>query len=330
MTETNTRVLFVKRPVGWVDETAFCVVREPLPEPGPADVLVRNVYLSVDPYLRGRMAGALREGDVMVARGVGEVVASGHERWKPGDLVWGFLGWEEYTVVPRGEGLYPVDVGLGVPISYYLDVLGMPGLTAWVGIHVIGRPDPGETVFVSSAAGAVGSIAGQLARLAGARAVGSAGSPAKVRHVVDVLGFDDCLDYKAEPSLPAALRRTCPAGIDVYFENVGGPLLEAVLGHMNPLGRLPVCGLISGYNATEDPGVKGFAHILGKRLTVMGFSIYDHMWRFEAWQPRMAELLTSGRIVYHEDVWEGVEQAPAAFIGMLRGDSLGKRVLRVG
>ncbi len=330
MTETNVRVLFVKRPVGWVDETSFAVVHEPLRPPGPADVVVRNVYLSVDPYLRGRMAGAFREGEVMVSRGVGEVVASGHERWKPGDLVWGFLGWEQYSVVARGEGLYRVDPSLGVPISYYLDVLGMPGLTAWVGINVIGRPEPAETVFVSSAAGAVGSIAGQLARLAGARAVGSAGSAEKVRHVLDVLGFDDCFDYKASASLPESVMGACPNGIDVYFENVGGPILEAVLGHMNPLGRIAVCGMISGYNTTQDPGVKGFAHILGKRLTVSGFSIYDHMWRFDAWQPKMAELLTSGRIVYHEEIWEGVERAPEAFIGMLRGDSLGKRVLRVG
>jgi len=330
VTATNTRVLFVKRPVGWVDESSFAVVHEPMPEPGPADVLVRTIYLSVDPYLRGRMAGAFREGDVMVSRGVAEVVSSGHERWKPGDLVWGFLGWEQYGVVRRGEGLYPVDAGLGLPISYYVDVLGMPGLTAWVGVDVLGRPAPGETVFVSSAAGAVGSIAGQLARLAGARVVGSAGSPAKVRHVIDELGFDDCIDYRAAPSLDTALATACPDGIDVYFENVGGPMLEAVLGRMNPLGRIPVCGLISGYNATDDPGVRGFAHILGKRLTVTGFSIYDHMWRFEAWQPTMARLVQSGAIRYHEQFSDGVESGPSAFIGMLKGDSMGKHLLRVG
>ncbi len=326
---SNTRVLFVKRPVGWVDETSFAVVTSPLPTAGPADVLVRVIHLSVDPYLRGRMAGAFVEGEPMVSRGVGEVVSSGHERWKPGDLVWGFFGWEQYTLVRRGEGLYPVDAGLGVPISYYVDVLGMPGLTAWVGVFEYGRPQPGETVFVSSAAGAVGSIAGQLAKVAGARAVGSAGSPDKVRHVIDHLGFDDCFDYKTVPSLDGALAVACPTGVDVYFENVGGPMLEAVLGRMNPLGRVPVCGLISGYNSLEDPGVKGFAHILGKRLAVTGFSIYDHMWRFDAWQPKMIELVRSGAVRYHEDIWEGVENLPAAFIGMLKGDSLGKRVVRV-
>lgn len=326
----NTRVLFVKRPVGWVDETSFAVVQHDIAQPGPADVVVRTIYLSVDPYLRGRMAGGFVEGDVMVSRGVGQVVSSGHERWKPGDLVWGFFGWEQFTVIRRGEGLHPVDPSLGVPISYYIDVLGMPGLTAWVGIMELGRPQPTETVFVSSAAGAVGSIAGQLARLCGARAVGSAGSAAKVRHVVDTLGFDACFDYKSVASPDIALHEMCPDGIDVYFENVGGPMLEAVLRHMNPLGRVPICGLISGYNREDDPGVKGFAHILGKRLTLTGFSIYDNMWRFEGWQPKMAQLLTTGRITYHEEIWQGLETAPAAFLGMLHGDSLGKRVVQVG
>jgi NADPH-dependent curcumin reductase CurA len=325
----NTRVVFAKRPVGWVDESCFAVEVGPAPQPGPADVLVRTIYLSVDPYLRGRMAGVFREGQVMVSRGVGEVLSSGDPRWRPGDLVWGFFGWEERTVVRPGEQLWPVDATLGVPISYWIDVLGMPGLTAWVGVYEVGRPQPGETVFVSSAAGAVGSIAGQLARLAGARVVGSAGSATKVGHVLDVLGFHACFDYKTASSLDDALAGACPDGIDVYFENVGGPTLEAVLRAMNPLGRIAVCGLISGYNRQDDPGLQGFAHVLGKRLSVTGYSIYDHMWRFDAWQPKMVQLVTSGQIRYHEDIWDGIERLPEAFVGMLKGDSLGKRVIRV-
>jgi NADPH-dependent curcumin reductase CurA len=209
----------------------------------------------------------------------------------------------------------------------------MPGLTAWVGMLDLGRPRPGDTVLVSAAAGAVGSIAGQLARLAGARVVGSAGSPGKVAHCVDRLGYDAAFDHRRAgdaAGLTGALRHHCPAGIDVYFDNVGGPLLEAVLGQLNPFARIPVCGMISGYERTDDPGVRGLIAVLAKRATMTGFSIYDHMARFAEWQPRMAELLARGDVVYHEEIWEGIEAVPAAFVGMLAGDNLGKRLVRVG
>jgi NADPH-dependent curcumin reductase CurA len=325
-------VRLVRRPEGRATEDCFELVERPVPQPGPGEVLVRNIYLSIDPYLRGRMDGAFALGEVVPVRVVGEVVASRHPRWHPGDLVWGFLGWERWSIVPAGDELWPVDSGLG-PISHFVSVLGMPGRTAWVGMVELGRPGPGDTVVVSAAAGAVGSVAGQLARLAGARVVGSAGTADKVAHCVERLGYHTAFDHRRSASstggLAAALQEHCPAGIDVYFDNVGGPLLEAVLPQLNPFARIPVCGMISGYERTDDPGVRGLHNVLAKRATITGFSIYDHMSGFAEWQRRMATLLADGRITYHEEIWEGIESVPAAFLGMLAGDNLGKRLVRV-
>jgi NADPH-dependent curcumin reductase CurA len=334
MTDIDVGVRLVRRPVGRVTEDCFELVERPVPEPGPGEVVVRNIYLSIDPYLRGRMDSAFGLGEVVPVRAVGEVAASQHPRWRPGDLVWGFGGWERWSVMPAGAELWPVDPALG-PISQFVSVLGMPGRTAWVGMVDLGHPRPGETVVVSAAAGAVGSLAGQLARLAGARVVGSAGSADKVAHCVDRLGYDAAFDHRRAAAdgprgLADALRQHCPAGIDVYFDNVGGPLLEAVLGQLNPFARIPVCGMISGYERTDDPGLRGLVNVLVKRATMTGFSIYDHMAGFAEWQPGMAALQAAGRIVYHEEIWEGIESVPAAFIGMLAGDNLGKRLVRVG
>ncbi|RPH45117.1 MAG: NADP-dependent oxidoreductase, partial [Burkholderiales bacterium] len=289
---TNTRILLARRPVGWVDESCFRI--EPCPEPacGPEDVVVEAIWLSLDPYLRGRMnegpsyAPGFAIGAPIVSRVVGRVRASRNARFAEGEFVWGFLDWALRTVVPRGEGLTRIDPTLGRP-SLAISALGMPGLTAWIGAMALGRPRPGDTVYVSSAAGAVGQLAGQFARRAGARVVGSAGGPDKVAFVLERCGFDAAFDYKAR-DLDEALREHCPRGIDVYFDNVGGATLEAALRHANVGARFPLCGMISAYNATSDPGVKGLQLMVSKRIAMTGFIIYDHVHQLPAYQARVA------------------------------------------
>ncbi|MCP5028452.1 MAG: NADP-dependent oxidoreductase [Actinomycetia bacterium] len=325
-TSTNTRVLLVERPSGAITASCFRVDEQPMVDPGPGEVLVRNIYLSCDPYLRGRMDEAFPLGEPVTARVVGEVVASNDPAHSRGDIVWGFLGWELYSVI-RGAELTTVDPGLG-PISHAISVRGMPGLTAWVGILEIGRPRPGETVLVSSATGAVGSVVGQLARQAGARVVGTGGSDEKVAHAVNRLGYDAAFNYKTVSSLGDAIDEYCPGGVDVYFDNVGGDLLEAVLTRMNPAARIPVCGMISRYE-TGDPGTRNLIGILGSRATMTGFSIYDHVHKLPEFVPDMAHRLAQGSIVYDEDIVDGIDSLPATFIGMLGGDNIGKRLVRV-
>jgi NADPH-dependent curcumin reductase CurA len=329
----NQRVLFIKRPVGWVDETCFAL--QPCDEPtcGPGDVLLQSLYLSTDPYLRGRMnegpsyAPGFALGRPIVSRVVARVLQSRHPGHAEGDLVWGFLDWAERQVVPRGEGLQRIDPALGRP-SHFISALGMPGLTAWVGAIELGRPAPGETVYVSSAAGAVGQLAGQFARRAGARVVGSAGSDAKVAWLREHAGFDAAFNYRSV-DLDAALRTHCPQGIDLYFDNVGGPTLEAALRHANVGARFPVCGMISAYNATTDEGIRGLQAVLTKRITMTGFIVYDHVHKLPAYQARVAPWLRSGELVFHEDIVPGIENAPAALIGMMRGEAIGKRLVQV-
>lgn len=324
---TNTRVLFVKRPVGAVDESCFRLDSQPIPKPEPGQVLVRNIILSCDPYLRGRMDGAFDLDQPVTARVVGRVEASADPAFVEGDHVWGFLGWEEYSLV-RGADLTPVDPALG-PLSHAISVRGMPGLTAWVGLVDIGRPQPGETVFVSSATGAVGQVVGQLAKQAGARVIGSGGTDAKVAHAVDRLGYDAAFNYRTASSVVDALAEHCPDGIDVYFDNVGGETLEAVLANSNPGGRIAVCGMISRYQETEDAGIKNLVKVLANRLTITGFSIYDHVHRLPWFVPWMAKRLVDGSIVYDEDIVDGINSLPEAFLGMLAGDNVGKRLVRL-
>ena len=329
----NTRIVFTKRPVGWVDETCFAIESVADPIVGPEDVLVQAIYLSTDPYLRGRMnegpsyAPGFEIGQAIVSRVVGRVARSNNARYRVGEYVWGFLDWAEHTVVPRGEGLHRIDPNLG-RISHFVSVLGMPGLTAWLGAIEIGKPTPGDTVYISSAAGAVGQLAGQFAKRAGARVVGSAGSDEKVTFVRETCGFDAAFNYKTNP--PAtALREYCPAGIDVYFDNVGGSTLEAALRHANVFARVPVCGMISAYNEVDDPGIKGLQAVLAKRITMTGFVIYDHVHKLTDYQARVAPWLRSGELVFHEDIVEGIENAPAALIGMMKGEAIGKRLVQV-
>lgn len=321
----NTRVLLDRRPSGPITTDLFRFDEVPTPDPGPMDVVVRNVYLSCDPYLVGRIQTVFPVGEPVTVRVVGVVDASRNPSFPEGTIVWGFLGWEEYTLVPGGRGLTAVDPALG-PISHAISVLGMPGLTAYVGAIELGRPTPGETFYVSSAAGAVGSVAGQLARMAGARVVGSAGSPAKCEHVTATLGFDACFDRTAP--IGDSLDEHCPDGIDVYFDNVGGETLDAVLARLNPHGRIAVCGQISTY-VQPGEGLRNIMSMLRQRATMTGFSIYDHTHKLPSFLPRMSRWLEDGEVVYVEDILIGIDAVPAAFVGMLEGDNVGKRLVQV-
>jgi NADPH-dependent curcumin reductase CurA len=329
----NTQIVLAKRPVGWVDASCFAVEHVPdLPLDAEA-VTVESIYLSLDPYLRGRMnagtsyAPGFELGKPIVSRVVGRIAASNNARFQVGDYVWGFLDWAQRTTVTRGEGLHHIDPKLG-RISHYISALGMPGLTAWVGAIEIGKPTPGDTVYISSAAGTVGQLAGQFAKRTGARVVGSAGSDDKVRFLLDTCGFDAAFNYKTQ-NIDEALRTHCPRGIDIYFDNVGGETLEAALRHANPFARMPICGMISAYNETNDPGIKGIQAILAKRITMTGFIIYDHVHKLTDYQTRVAPWLKSGELVFHEDIVQGIEKAPTAFINMMQGDAIGKRLIQV-
>jgi len=328
----NKRVVMASRPAGWVTEGNFRIETVPVPKPKEGEVLVKNHWLSLDPYMRGRMndtksyAAKQEIGAVMVGGTAGEVVESNNPKFKAGDKVSGMFGWQQYGV-SDGTGLNKIDASRA-PMSAFLGVLGMPGVTAWVGLLDICQPKEGETVVVSAASGAVGSVVGQIARLKGARAVGIAGGKAKCDYVVNELGFDACIDYKAG-RLNDDLRAAAPKGIDCYFENVGGEILDAVLKQMNAFSRIAVCGLISQYNATEAYGVKTFQSILTNRIKVQGFIVSDRM---ELWAKALPELVgwvAGGKIKYRETVAQGLENAPKAFIGLLKGENFGKQLVKL-
>lgn len=333
----NRRVKFVKRPDGPVTPACFDIQDEPVPEVEEGDVLVRNIYLSCDPYMRGRMGGTANYpgtktfplGEVMPARVVGQVAASRNAAFNEGDFVWGFLGWELYSLAKGGGDLRIIDPSLG-PISHAITVIGMPGLTARVGIMDIGKPTAGETAFISSASGAVGQVAGQIAKLAGCHVVGSAGSDEKVRHITDGLGFDAAFNYKTVSSVGEALDAHCPNGIDIYFDNVGGETLEAVLDRINDGARIPVCGQISQYDSTERFVPRNIDALERKGAIMQKFSIYENMDQYDEFLPWVAERMKAGKIVYFEDIVDGIDNTPAAFIGMMQGENLGKRLMRVG
>ncbi|MCP3786243.1 NADP-dependent oxidoreductase [Micromonospora sp. A3M-1-15] len=330
---TNREIHLASRPQGWPTADNFRLVETEVPTPGPGQLVVRNRFMSVDPYMRGRMNDvksyvppfAL---DAPLDGGaVGEVVASGAEGFAPGDVVLHGLGWREYALVDA-RGARKVDPDLA-PVSAYLSVLGMTGLTAYAGLLDVAAMKPGETVFVSGAAGAVGSMVGQIAKLRGAaRVVGSAGSPAKVERL-RALGFDAAFDYHDGP-VRDQLRAAAPDGVDVYFDNVGGEHLEAAIGAMNLHGRAAICGMIAQYNATEPPAApRNLALLIGKRLTLRGFLVGDHGHLREQFVQEMAGWLRDGRISYDETVVDGIERAPEAFLGLLRGENLGKMLVRL-
>lgn len=330
---TNAHILLAKRPTGWVDETCFRIEGREEPSCGAEDVLVQAVWLSVDPYLRGRMnegpsyAPSFEIGKPLTSRVVGRVLQSRNARFREGDYVWGFLDWAERTLVPRGEGLHMIDPALGRP-SLAISALGMPGLTAWVGAIELGRPQPGDTVYISSAGGAVGQLAGQFAKRAGARVVGSVGSDEKVSFARTKCRFDAAFNYRTR-AMDKALHELCPNGIDVYFDSVGGSTLEAALRHANVGARFPICGMISEYNAVNESGIKGMQAMFAKRIAMTGFMVSDHVHKLAAYQARVAPWLQAGEIYFHEDIVHGLEQAPSALIGMMRGAAIGKRLVQI-
>jgi NADPH-dependent curcumin reductase CurA len=328
----NKRVLLASRPTGWVTEDNFRLDSAPVPKPKDGEVLVKNLWLSLDPYMRGRMndsksyAAKQELGEVMIGGTAGEVIESKNPKFAVGDKVVGMFGWQQYGL-SNGAGLNRIDASRA-PLSAFLGVLGMPGVTAWIGLLDICQPKAGETVVVSAAAGAVGSVVGQIAKIKGCRAVGIAGGKAKCDYVVKELGFDACVDYKAG-KLDDDLKAAVPKGIDCYFENVGGEILDAALRRMNPFSRIAVCGLISQYNVTRPYAVKNFASILTNRIKVQGFIVSDRM---ELWAKALPELIgwvASGKIKYRETVAQGLESAPKAFIGLLKGENFGKQLVKL-
>lgn len=321
------------RPVGLPKPSDFELAETPAREPGAGELRVRNLYMSVDPYMRGRMNDVksytppFALGKALEGGAVGRVERSNHPNFSVGDYVSSSLGWRD-EFVSDGSGLGKIDAAAAPPTAY-LGVLGGTGLTAYVGLLDLGRPKPGETVFVSAAAGAVGSVVGQIAKLKGCRVVGSAGSPAKIAYLRDELGFDAAIDYHAEP-LEQALARACPDGIDVYFDNVGGDHLQAALALMNPFGRIPACGMISQYNnATPVPGPNNLTAIVRSRLTVQGFIISDHLDRRSAFLADMTTWLRAGAVKSRETIVEGLEHAPTALIGLLQGENIGKMLVKL-
>jgi hypothetical protein len=342
----NRAVVLKERPparsLAAADPANFEIVETPLAGLAEGEVRLRNVYLSLDPYMASYMLGQHPVGVPVEARVVSQVAESRNPALREGDLVWGFFGWELCTTLPaslKDRKGYPVPANRidtaawpkGAPISHAISVLGMPGLTAYAGLVDIGRPRPSETVYVSSAAGAVGQIAGQLAKINGCRVVGSAGDDDKVAYCRS-LGFDAAFNYKtAEGGIEAALRRHCPDGIDVYFDNVGGETLEAALNLMNVHGRVPICGMISTYGSEGGPGVRNLFRAVRQRLTLTGFTIYDHFpQEMPAFLERMGAWYAEGRISYAESIVDGLDNLPQAFADMLAGrQGVGKCLVRV-
>ncbi|HJS36906.1 MAG TPA: NADP-dependent oxidoreductase [Burkholderiales bacterium] len=328
----NKRIVLASYPEGWVTEANFRLETAPLPKPAEGEVLVQNHWLSLDPYMRGRMSKqksyvkGVEPGDVMTGETAGEVVESKHPKFKVGDKVTAPSGWQLYWS-GKGDLLTRVD-DTKAPLSYYLGCLGMPGRTAYFGMKDILQPKTGETVVVSAASGAVGSVVGQIAKEWGCRTVGIAGGKAKCDYVTGELGFDACVDYKAGKLLDD-LRAACPKGVDAYFENVGGVILDTMLRLMNMKSRIAVCGLISDYNAAEPYGVKMFRSILVNRIKVQGMIVFDWADRYPEANQALLALVTDGRFKYRESVVKGIENAPRGLIGLLKGENFGKQLVRL-
>ena len=324
-------IVLAARPRGWPRPADFALREVALPEPKAGELVVRTLCLSLDPYMRGMMddrksyAQPFAVGAALTGRVIGVVEASRNAAYREGDTVFAMLRWADRAIATGAEDMRKIDPALAPPAAW-LGPLGMTGMTAWVGMTLLGQPKAGQQVFVSAASGAVGQIAGQLAKLAGARVVGSAGSAAKCEFV-RALGFDDCFDHRA--TAPAeALPQRFPDGLDLYFDNVGGPTLDAVLASMNPFGRIVVCGMVSQYNEAEPYGVTNLAMMTRMRISMQGFIVRDWFGRIPEFLAFMAPLLKDGRIRHREHVVAGLENAPAAFIGMLRGENLGKTIVQ--
>jgi NADPH-dependent curcumin reductase CurA len=337
MMETARRFILVSRPVGEPKTTDLQLEEFAVPTPGAGEVLLRTLFLSLDPYMRGRMSDAksyaapVPIGGVMEGGAVSEVIASNNPKFAVGDIVLGRTGWQTHSL-SDGASLRKVDPSLA-PISTALGVLGMPGMTAYAGLLDVGKPKAGETLVVAAASGAVGALVGQIAKIKGLRVVGIAGGADKCRFVKDELGFDDCIDHRT-PDLPGRLAAACPSGIDIYFENVAGPVLDAVLPLLNTFARVPICGTIAHYNDTVPPPGPDklpsvWRMILNKRLTVRGLLVTDFAAMHDDFQRDVSGWLKDGRIKYREDIVEGFDHAPRALIGLLRGENFGKLLVRI-
>lgn len=334
MATVNRQITLAARPVGFPKVSDFHLGYSPVPSPSAGEVLVRSVYLSLDPYMRGRMNDAdsygrpVAIGEVMIGGAVAIVVESAHPEFRSGDAVEGMLGWQEYAVA-QGHELRKIDPSLA-PISTALGVLGMPGLTAFFGLLDICDPQPGETVVVSGAAGAVGMLVGQIAKVKGCRVVGVAGSDAKISWLLDELHFDAALNYKTAEDFDGKLKELCPDGIDVYFDNVGGAITDAVVRLLNAKARISVCGQISQYNLeTPEVGPRWLLQLIVKQAKMQGFLVSGYAERFPEGFAQLAIWLKQGKLKYREEVVQGIEAAPQAFIGMLQGKNQGKQLVRL-
>jgi NADPH-dependent curcumin reductase CurA len=328
----NKQVRLASRPSGWVTLDNFTVTESDVGEAGDGEVLVRNIFMSVDPYMRGRMNDVksyippFQVGEVLQAGVVGEVVASNYAGFCKGDHVTGMLGWENYSI-SDGRLLRKLPKS-SAPLSWHLGILGMPGMTAYVGLMKIAAAKAGDTVFVTAASGAVGSVVGQLARIHGCKVYGSAGSDEKVALLKDEFGYDGGFNYKTSKSMAASVQELCPEGIDVLFENVGGEMMEAALWNMRDFGRIALCGMISAYNDAEmQPGPRGMMVMIGRRLTMRGFIVTDDPKACEEYVAKAIGWIEDGKLKYRETVAEGVENAPQAFIDLLQGGNTGKQIV---
>ena len=330
--EKNIQIRLASRPKGWVKKSDFEIVESTLPSPDHGEVVVKNHWLSLDPYMRGRMSSAksyatpVKIGEVMTGATVGEIVSSKNKTFQEGMYVVGRLGWQKFSL-STGSDLVEINPDI-VPVQNYLGVCGMPGATAWIGLIEICNPKPGETVIVSAATGAVGSVVGQLAKLSGCRAVGIAGGPDKCEYAIKQIGFDACVDHKSE-GLVERLEIACPNGVDCSFENVGGKIMDSVMNVLNPFSRIALCGLISGYNETEPYGMKMIRSILVNRVKMQGFIVFDRSDLYAKAIRKLVHWVSEGKIKYRETVVEGIENAPEAFIGMLKGANLGKQLVKI-
>jgi NADPH:quinone reductase len=330
----NRQILFVKRPSGLPDESCFKLIESPIPQPTNGQVLLHTKFLSVDPYMRGRMndrrsyVPPFQLNEVLTGGVVGKVIESKSDNFVKGDIVSGTLGWQDYTIAGEKE-LRKINPELA-PISTALGVLGMTGLTAYFGLLDIGNPKHGETAVVSGAAGAVGMIVGQIAKIYGCRVVGIAGSDRKTKYLIDELGFDAALNYKTASNLRDALKKACPAGVDIFFDNVGGDISDAVISLINKNARIPLCGQISLYNTAQIPmGPRLQPRLLTFRALMKGFIIHDYADRFDEGISHLTAWLKEGKLKYAEQVIEGLENAPKAFLGLFAGENLGKQLVKI-
>jgi NADPH-dependent curcumin reductase CurA len=333
--QISREIRLKNRPAGLPSESDFELAEVTVPQAGEGQVLVQNIYMSVDPYMRGRMMDRksyvppFQLNQPLEGGCVGRVIESKNDQFQVGDFVLGMMGWREYFI-SDGAGILKIDPKVA-PSQAYLGTLGMPGLTAYVGLLDIGKPKEGETVFVSAASGAVGSIACQIAGIKDCRVVGSAGSDEKVAWLLEEAGLDAAFNYKKVDNVVAEVGRLCPKGIDVYYENVGGVHLEAALEHMNKFGRIVMCGMIDVYNATAPvPGPSNLFYIIGKQLTMQGFIVSDHFDKLAQFYADMGKWIAEGKIKWKETIVQGLENAPGAFIGLFKGENFGKMIVKIG